>query len=131
MFLQKCGVSSHQFVWFFLHLKCDFANILVISFIFNFINSCFVFVLLLLILYLLILDFIHFDCEICKIYNFILFALKYVRFFYCCLLLRELFSYSVVWCGIVPEPTASALYLTRQHCRKTVLEGEDNNMFGT
>jgi hypothetical protein len=42
--------------------------------------------------------------------------------FYYCLLLRKLFSYSVVWCGIVPEPTAKALYLTRQHYRKTVLE---------
>ena len=45
--------------------------------------------------------------------------------FYYCLLPRELFSYSVVWWGIVPEPTARALYLTRQHYRKTVLEGED------
>ena len=51
--------------------------------------------------------------------------------FYYCLLLRELFSYSVVWCGIVLEPTARALYLTRQHYRKTVLEGEDNNIFST
>jgi hypothetical protein len=25
-----------------------------------------------------------------------------------CLFLREQFSYSVVWCGIVPEPTARA-----------------------
>ena len=41
--------------------------------------------------------------------------------FYYCLLLRELFSYSV----------ARALYLTRQHYRKTVLEGEDNNIFST
>jgi hypothetical protein len=31
----------------------------------------------------------------------------------------------------VPEPTARALYLTRQHYRKTVLEGEDNNIFNT
>jgi hypothetical protein len=28
-------------------------------------------------------------------------------------------------------PTARALYLTRQHYGKTVLEGEDNNMFST
>jgi hypothetical protein len=28
--------------------------------------------------------------------------------FYYCLFLREQFSYSVVWCGIVPEPTARA-----------------------
>jgi hypothetical protein len=28
----------------------------------------------------------------------------------------------------VPGPTARALYLTRQHYRKTVLEGEDNNI---
>ena len=48
--------------------------------------------------------------------------------FYYCLLLRELFSYSVVRWGIVPEPTAKALYLTKQHYRKTVLEGEDNNI---
>ena len=47
------------------------------------------------------------------------------------LLLWELFSYSVVLCGIVPEPTARSLYITRQHYRKTVLEGEDNNMFST
>jgi hypothetical protein len=45
--------------------------------------------------------------------------------------MREQLSYSVVWCGIVPEPTARALYLTRQHYRKTVLEGEDNNIFNT
>jgi hypothetical protein len=43
--------------------------------------------------------------------------------FYYCLLLRALFSYSVIWCDIVPEPTGRALYLTRQHYRKTVLEG--------
>jgi hypothetical protein len=30
--------------------------------------------------------------------------------------------YSVVWSGIAPEPMARALYLTRQHYRKTVLE---------
>jgi hypothetical protein len=42
--------------------------------------------------------------------------------------MRELFSYSVVWGGIVPEPTSRALYLTRQHYRETVLEGEDNNI---
>jgi hypothetical protein len=42
-----------------LYLKCAFANILIISFIFN-LNSCFVLVLLLLILYLSILDFIRF-----------------------------------------------------------------------
>jgi hypothetical protein len=35
MFLQKCIVSSHQFLLFF-HLKCDFTNILLISFTFNF-----------------------------------------------------------------------------------------------
>jgi hypothetical protein len=52
--------------------------------------------------------------------------------FYYCLLLRELFSYSVVWCSIlVPKPMARALYLTRQHYSKTVLEGEDNNMLST
>jgi hypothetical protein len=45
--------------------------------------------------------------------------------------MRELLSYSVVWWGIVPELTARALYLTRQHYRKTVLEGEDNNIFST
>ena len=50
---------------------------------------------------------------------------------YYCLLLRELFFYSVVWCGIVPEPRSRVLYLTRQHYRKTVLEGEDNDMFST
>ena len=44
--------------------------------------------------------------------------------------MRELFSY-VVLGGIVPEPTSRALYLTRQHYRKTVLEGEDNNIFST
>ena len=51
--------------------------------------------------------------------------------FYYCLLLRELFLYSVVWWGIVPEPTARALYITRQHYGKTVLNGEDNNIFST
>jgi hypothetical protein len=51
--------------------------------------------------------------------------------FYYCLLLRELFLYSVVWWGIVPELTARALYITRQHYGKTVLEGEDNNIFST
>ena len=60
--------------------------------------------------------------------------LKYIQYiyilFYYCLLLRELFSYSA-WCGIVPEPMARVLYLTRQHYRKTVLEREDNNMFST
>jgi hypothetical protein len=55
---------------------------------------------------------------------------QYILFYYC-LLLRELFSYSVVWWGIVPEPTSRALYLTRQHYRKTILEGEDNNIFST
>ena len=39
--------------------------------------------------------------------------------FYYCLLPRELFSYSVVWWGIVPEPTTRKLYFTRQHYRKT------------
>jgi len=34
---------------------------------------------------------------------------------YYCLLLRKLFSYSVVWWGIVPGPTARRLFLTRQH----------------
>jgi hypothetical protein len=29
----------------------------------------------------------------------------------------------------VSEPTASALYTTRQHYRKTVPDGKDNNMF--
>jgi hypothetical protein len=50
-----------------------------------------------------------------------------------CLLLRGQFSYihSVVWWGIVPEPTARVLYITRQLYRKTVLEGEDNNIFST
>jgi hypothetical protein len=57
--------------------------------------------------------------------------LKQKLLFYCCILLRELFSYSVAWWGIVPEPTARALYLTRQHYRKTILEGEDNNIFST
>ena len=53
--------------------------------------------------------------------------------FYYCLLLRELFSYSGVWWVTVPEPTAKAQYLTRQHYmyRKTVLEGKDNNIFST
>jgi hypothetical protein len=37
--------------------------------------------------------------------------LEHYILFYYCLLLRELFSYSVVWWGIVPEPTAKALYL--------------------
>ena len=31
----------------------------------------------------------------------------------------------------MPEPTARALYLTRQHYRKIVLEGVDNNIFST
>ena len=56
--------------------------------------------------------------------------LEHYILFYYCLLLRELFSYSVVWWGIVPEPTAKALYLTRQHYKKTVPEEEDN-MFST
>ena len=49
------------FFFIYLHLKCAFANILLISFIFN-INSYFVFALLLL----LIFDFIHFCLENCK-----------------------------------------------------------------
>jgi hypothetical protein len=32
---------------------------------------------------------------------------------------------------IVPEPTERALYLTRQHYRKTVHEGEDTNSYST
>jgi hypothetical protein len=59
------------------------------------------------------------------------FANHKILLFYYCLLLRELFSYSVVLWGKVPEPTARPLYLTRQHYRKTVLEGEDNNIFST
>ena len=55
----------------------------------------------------------------------------YLILFYYCLLLRELFSYGVVCCGIVPEPTSRVLYPTRQHYRKIVLEGEDNDMFST
>jgi len=51
--------------------------------------------------------------------------------FYYCVPQRELFSYSVVWSDIVPEPTARALYLTRQQYRKTILEGEDNTIFST
>ena len=31
----------------------------------------------------------------------------------------------------MPEPTAGALYFTRQHYSKTVLDGEDNNLFST
>jgi hypothetical protein len=31
----------------------------------------------------------------------------------------------------LPDRMASALYLTRQHCKKTVPEGEDDNMFST
>ena len=59
MFSQKCGC----FLTFFLHLKCVFANILFISFIFN-ITFMFVFaLLLLLILYLLILDLFIFALE--------------------------------------------------------------------
>ena len=50
---------------------------------------------------------------------------------YYCQLLSELFSYSVVWCAIVLGPTARVLYLPRQHNRKTVLEGEDNNILST
>ena len=58
-FWKMWGVFSHFFLY--LHLKCAFANILLISFIFN-INSYFVFALLLL----LIFDFIHFCLENCK-----------------------------------------------------------------
>ena len=36
-------------------------------------------------------------------------------------------SYSVVWGGIVPSPLARAQYLTRQHYRRTVPSGVDNN----
>jgi len=58
-------VFSHYF-FLYLHLKCAFANILLISFILT-LYSCFVFaLLLLLILYLLILDLINFCLEICK-----------------------------------------------------------------
>jgi hypothetical protein len=39
-----------------------------------------------------------------------------------------IYSYSDVWWGIAPEPSTRALYFTRKHYRKTVLEGEDNNM---
>ena len=58
-------------------------------------------------------------------------AIKVSLICYYCLLLRELFSYSVVWWGIVPSPLAQALYLTKQHNRIIVLEGEDNNIFST
>ena len=50
---------------------------------------------------------------------------------YYCPLLSELFSYYCVWCAIVPEPMARVLYLPRQHYRKTVLEGENYNIFST
>jgi hypothetical protein len=33
--------------------------------------------------------------------------------------------------GIVPSPIDQALYLIRQHYRKTVPEGEDNNTYST
>ena len=59
------------------------------------------------------------------------YAINNALLFYHCLILRELFSYSGVWCGIVPSLLAWALYITRQHYRKTVLEGEDNNMLST
>jgi hypothetical protein len=52
-----------------------------------------------------------------------LFYLMIWLLFYYCLLLRELFSYSVVWWDIVPEP--------RQHYCKTIPKGEDNNVFST
>ena len=56
--------------------------------------------------------------------------MKIILFCYC-LLLRELFSYSVAWCGIMLEATARSLYLTTQHYRKNILEEEDNNMLST
>jgi hypothetical protein len=39
----------------------------------------------------------------------------HVILFYYCLLLRELFSYCVVWLGIVPEPMERVICFTRQH----------------
>jgi hypothetical protein len=55
------GIMIHIFSCLYLHLKCTFANILLISFIFNIkFMFCICFLLSLLILYLLILDFIHF-----------------------------------------------------------------------
>ena len=46
---------------------------------------------------------------------------------YYCLPPREQFSYSVVWWGIVPDQSVRALYLTRQHYRRTGPSGEGNN----
>ena len=41
-------------------------------------------------------------------------------------------SFHIVLSGeVVSSLLAQALYLTRQHYRKTVLEGEDNNIFST
>ena len=37
------------------------------------------------------------------------------------------FSYCVTWWGIVPSSLVQALYLTKQHYRRTVPSGEDNN----
>ena len=39
----------------------------------------------------------------------------HVILFYYCLLLRELFSYCVVWLGIEPEPMERVICFTRQH----------------
>ena len=68
----------------------------------------------------------------CYYYRIVMKVFQYSwLLFYYCLLLRELFSYSVVLCGRVLESTTRSLYLTRQNYRKTVLEGEDNNIFRT
>ena len=51
----------------------------------------------------------------------------YVLNIYYCLLPREQFAYSVVWWGIVPSPLTQALYLNKQHYRRTDPSGVDNN----
>jgi hypothetical protein len=50
---------------------------------------------------------------------------------YHCLLPREQFSYSVVWWSIVPSSLARALCHIRQHIRRRVPSGVDNNRITT
>jgi hypothetical protein len=66
-FLQKCVVSSHHLKKK-MHLKCDFANILLISFIFNFkfmLCTCIIVVDLIFVNF----RFYSFPIEICKLYT--------------------------------------------------------------
>jgi len=44
--------------------------------------------------------------------------------FYYCLLLRELFSYVIVWWVIVPVPTARTLFITRENHRECAPRGK-------